>query len=963
MTKPPPTQKALLAALVLALVAAIGMSLMHGDDGPALGDDATPATATRTGAAEAADGGFRRSDAEGPTDASASGAAGNERAAALGDDMGSGRPLPDDARWIELLVVDKVTGSPQPDALVHWYDESAYEFASRKLDGNGDDEDADVDGNWDETLQSLFRYGERVAGAAGWRTRADADGKARVTLGKEWTNVAVTHGALYGELNLRDNSVPPAGGYRVELVPDVAVTVRVVDERGEPCAAFPVGLAALDAANTDAVLNVSDVALAFTDAKGLATIPHLQSHCATGPEASGSVFSSRRWRWGRARAPEGAAPPKPVWHVRALLVGSRDKGVAFDHAAPPTEPLELRLPPTGKLRVRAENGGKLVTDFRMAYANRSRGEHEEWNPLDRGAQAKPEADGWARFPHVALGLRFDLYADAEGGMRGAHAGPTAAGQEVDAVLRSADDRIFVAGRLLTPERTPAHNVRISVRAVGEGIWMHEVAKTDGEGRFHVNLGSADEPQVAQKLWIETVVKDGMPQRGEVPGRALRNGREELGDVVLGDAPLLVAGVVLGDGKPLAGEANLVVERQLPPQDGQREGEWRWIDGQYAHKDKDGRFVVRGPAEPGVYRLNVGSERALPHDPIPFRLGADDLKVDLRLGGKLAASALLPPKTPAEQVRFTLVPSKPPGSQARPMPNSLPNGMPLLGLPPGAGGQSGGQSGEHRANVEVDAQGRADARWDTLPPDTYTLRIELWMQGRELASIPDVVVPPPATPDPRLVDIDLRAAVRVVQLAIRGADGKPPAECYGAAFVTNNARGDWRGEQLWEADLDLLLAPGPYELLVCVQGHRPLPVRGDGPRVEARIEAWPQVTVRLANPPKLPEGASVRAWLVGPTMPPAKYETAWSSGDRSEHLQASGEMTPFENGVLRLPIGDGLHTLHLGVYNDNGGHEIALTPPVTVLPNQTEIAVTVPDAEWQKAITGLPKDEDSVHIRR
>ncbi|MBM3962524.1 MAG: hypothetical protein FJ306_11560, partial [Planctomycetes bacterium] len=509
MTTPPPTQKALLAALVLALVAAIGMSLMQGDDGPALGDDAAAATATRTGATEAADGGFRRSDADGPTDASASGAAGSERAAALGDDMGSGRPLPEDARWIELLVVDKATGAPQPDALVHWYDDTAHEFASRNRDGD------DENDNWDEALQTLFRYGERVAGAAGWRTRADADGKARVTLGKEWTNVAVTHGALYGELNLRDNSVPPAGGYRVELVPDVAVTVRVVDDRGEPCAEFPVGLAALDAANADAVLTISDVALAVTDAKGLATIPHLQSRCAAGTEATGSVFSSRRWRWGRAREPEGATPPKPVWHVRALLVGSRDKGVAFDPAAPPTEPVELRLPPTGKLRVRAESGGKPVTNFRMAYANRSQGEHEDWNPIDRGAQAKPDADGWARFPHVALGLRFDLYADAEGGMRGENAGPTAAGQEVDAVLRSADDRIVVAGRLLTPERTPARNVRISVRAVGEGIWMHETAKTDGEGRFHVNLGSADEPQVAQKLWIDTVVKDGMPQRGEV----------------------------------------------------------------------------------------------------------------------------------------------------------------------------------------------------------------------------------------------------------------------------------------------------------------------------------------------------------------------------------------------------------------------------------------------------------------
>ena len=233
VTTPPPTQKALLAALVLALVAAIGMSLMQGDDGPALGDDPAAATATRTGAAEAADGGFRRSDADGPTEASASGAAGSERAAALGDDMGSGRPLPEDARWIELLVVDKATGAPQPDALVHWYDDTAYEFASRNLDGD------DENDNWNEALQTLFRYGERVAGAAGWRTRADADGKARVTLGKEWTNVVVTHGGLYGELNLRDNSVPPAGGYRVELGEIEAAFHRLDGAREAAAVALP----------------------------------------------------------------------------------------------------------------------------------------------------------------------------------------------------------------------------------------------------------------------------------------------------------------------------------------------------------------------------------------------------------------------------------------------------------------------------------------------------------------------------------------------------------------------------------------------------------------------------------------------------------------------------------------------------------------------------------------------------
>lgn len=921
VSKPPRSQTALLAALVFVLLAVVGIAAMQGSGGPALAGPDDDGNGARAGEANVADGSFRRSDADGPKEASAATNPGDgERAAALGDDMGSGRPLPEGARWIELLVVDKATGAPQPDALVHWYDESAHEFVN---EASGDDD------GWDEATEVMFQFGERVAGKAGWRMRANAEGKARVTMSKDWTNVAVTHGALYGELTLRDNSVPPAGGYRVELAPDRNVRVRVLDERGEPCADVPVGLVAVDSADADNVLTQHGT-LAHTDAHGLATIPHLQTKCEF------DVDGAMGWRWrffGFRRRDDGTPPPKPIWHVRALVLGSRDPGVPFDVAAPPTEPVELRLPPTGKLRVRAESAGKPVASFGRAYASKILGATQEnSHDLDVGKMAKAEADGCARFALVALGVRYSIHSDADGGIQAECVGPTAPGQEVDVLLRPPTDAVILSGRLLTSDRQPARNVRMSVRAVGENLWMHEAAKTDADGRFTVNLGSVEEPQVATKLWLDTIVKDAMPQRGEIAGRALRNGREEVGDVVLGDAPLLVAGVVHAAGKPFAGEAHLMVQRRMPPREGQREGEWQWIDGQYAHKGKDGRFAVRGVLEPGEHRLVVRCENALPVEPIPFRLGADDLKVELQPGGRLAASALLPPKTPTQQLRFTLVPSKPPAA-ATADPDA-----PRTSL---------------TAGIDLDAQGRADVRWDTLPPDTYTLRIELWTQGRELMAIPDVVVPPPATPDPRLVDIDLRASLRVVELAVRGADGKQLDECYGAAFVTN-ATGGWRGETFWEDTSELLLAPGPYELLVCVNGFRPLPVRGDGARVEARVEAWPTVAVRVTGAPKLPERATVRVWFTGPKQPEAKYETSWSNGDRSEYLQPNGGHVVAENGVANVPIGDGPHTLHVGLFNDEGGGEIPLAQPVTVLPNQTEVAVSVPEAAWQQAIAALPK---------
>jgi hypothetical protein len=937
VAKTPSSQPALLAAVVLMLVVAVGIAFMPGDDQPVPGADDEPATTPPASAAAAVDGDVRRGDAPAPTDASTGGAAASERAAALGDDPGASRPLPEDARWIELLVVDKATGAPQPGALVHWHDDTAHAF----LRGELDDDDEYM---MPEAMQVSFQFVERAASAAGWRTRADADGKARVTLGKEWTKVAAVQGALFGELQLRDNSVPPAAGYRIELAPELGVTVRVVDDRDEPCAGVPLGLALLDAANADAAMSISAFPLAISDAQGLATIPHLQGMCAAGGSAGGA--DDRRIydleRRGSRRKAAIAAPPKPVWHVRALVLGSRENGVAFDPTAPPSAPLALRLPPCGTLRVRAESGGKPAVGFRGVYARRLTGANEQASALDGGYRhAYADADGWARFPWVALGLRFELYSATSGGVHGQHDGPTARNQEVDVVLQPAADAALLAGRLLYPDRSPARGLRIVLRANGENLWLHEQSKTDADGRFVVNLGSLGDDRAAKSMWIETVVKDAPAQRAELAGRTLPTGREDLGDIVLDDPPLLVAGrfTVAGTGAPFAEDVSLEVERQLPPEPGEHEAQWEWLDGQSAHKGKDGRFVVRGAAAAGNYRLQVGSDKALPTAPIAFRVGAADLVVELQLGNRLAASALLPPKTPELQVRFKLLPSRP---QALTRPDD--------------DDDDDARRVQLEADIELNAKGRADARWNALPADTYTLRVELWTTGSELLTIPDVVVPPPATPDPRLVDIDLRARLRLVEVAVVGADGKALPRSNGAVFAQGTNVEPWRGVAIREDVADLVLPPGPYDLLVCARGYRPLPVRGDGPRIEARVEAWPTVVVRLAGKPALPPTANLRLWLAGPRLPEARYETTWGqSGDREDYLQASGRRHANANGVVKLPIGDGPHTLHVGLYNDHGGREIALTPPVIVLPSQTEITVAVPDEAWQRAIAELPNE--------
>jgi hypothetical protein len=51
----------------------------------------------------------------------------------------------------------------------------------------------------------------------------------------------------------------------------------------------------------------------------------------------------------------------------------------------------------------------------------------------------------------------------------------------------------------------------------------------------------------------------------------------------------------------------------------------------------------------------------------------------------------------------------------------------------------------------------------------------------------------------------------------------------------------------------------------------------------------------------------------------------------------------------VPIGDGLHTLHLEVAGNRRSHTIDGHEPRHVLPTAGEVAVTVPAAQWQKAL--------------
>jgi hypothetical protein len=893
-------QKALLVGLSLLLVLGVAFVLLGAGDGdpdlagPHRDDGAAPRALPA--AAEA-------SGSNAPASSDTPEAI--DRAVAAVHAEATLRPLRDDVAWVAVKVVDEATGQALPGAVVHWYDETAWEFFAERH-GN------------DRREQELTWHGERLAELVGWRTRSDANGIARVAL-KEWSAICAQHGTLYGKLRLQAGAVPPIGGHAVELRADATVTVRVLDANGTPCADVPVGVAVLDK-DKDQVGQHGWAALARSGADGIARIGHVPELTANllGPWSEpGTTFETR---------------------VRLVLAGHADAGVAFDAAAPPAEAIELRLPPCGSALVRAELAGKPLPGFRVAWMNVVRdepGNERNWfGSMRASSTAVVGPDGTARFPFVPLGQTYRFSADAIGGVDATQPGPVQAGQQIEVVLRPRDGAMMLAGTLLGVDRRPIADEQVQVTLAGPNVRNNHTLRTGPDGRFLFSVGPSRKDNRVDQISFQLRVKGQPPRRGEVAGRTLRPGLEELGDVVLSEGATIVAGRVQARGEPWREKLNLRIER-WEAADGQRPPRWRRHDGVLDHQDGAGGFALRGVAPPGRYRLAVSGTNLLPVTPVEFAPGASDLVVDVEPGNGLAASVLLPDGAIGEFVSAVLVPAA--GAPAAP--------------------PAGGERREDALSRQLSTSRRArhHVTWPALPPGTYTLELRLWAHAAPMLAVPDVVVPPPAGGDQRLVDLDLRASLRVVTLTLLEADGRTALEHDSVVFPAAQASAtEWLGFSAWSRRAKLLLPHGPYDLLVGARGFRPQPARGEGAELAVRLDRWPTVAVRVPELPKLPDKTRITVALQPAQPSELKYRTPWSSGDASEYLSPPRRNVPLANGVATLPIGDGLHTLRLTVSANRHTHVLEGFEPQQVLPTVGEVVVSVPAPQWQRAVEVVSK---------
>jgi len=825
-----------------------------------------------------------------------------ERSAAV--DASAPTPKAEALATFSVLVVDAATQQPVADADVCWSDAAAREQVSKL----SKDEAREL---WDNQEQMAQQFGRRA--------RSDREGRLRVAITESGCQLFARAGDRYGELVLPAVGEQPEGGHRLLLRCEEQLRVRVLDAAGQPAQRARVGLAFTSFVGSGS--NPRFEVYAHTGVGGVATFAHLQ----------------------QLRAKERGA--EAIHATTGCVVGIAIPGlpatpvvVAGDKPLP-KEPIELRLPPTGSLRLRYTVAGLPMHGLDSVRVHE--GAERSSRTAKLGAEERVDDDGWAWFRWLPAEL--PLFATPVG-MNVPFAQPRAlpplvVGQLVEHRIDFASEAVVLRGRLLDPAGTPTANTSLLLRySYGDGGGLGSL-RTDADGVFlHVTpLPVKAESQPLSRF--ELMPLDRQELRLAVPPRDLHAGLNELGDLHFGGEPLVCAGRLDGyEARPHG--VSMVLERQdTDPRTGAME--WRSLEQPEVGVGDRGVFAARGRVAPGRYRLRIHAREYLPVPPLEFALGQQDLVVPMLRAAALEVLCTLPPNIDANQLVLDLV-----GGPAR---GWIPEESGVYGLP----------ADNRRGYAWRTKDDVATFQWSAVEPGTYTLRVAVVGSKEAALEVANVVLPQESGGDPRLQPLDLRSGLRRVRLQLIDAMGRDPG---GGAFVFLEPQADprrWLGCQPWH----LVLPTRAQSILVAsgsMERWRPtsVVVPADVQEFAVQLQPWPSVEVGVANAQALPAGCELRVQAVPSPSPWAGGFSVRSAGT-GEQGSIDRLMTPYSRSVVLRPgapsgavvVGDGPSTLFL--FLERGGRQHALkrfSPPQIVA--GAPVTITLDDEEVAAAAAAL-----------
>ncbi len=647
----------------------------------------------------------------------------------------------------------------------------------------------------------------------------------------------VQHEGRFGALSFYDPDLEEH--HELEIFPDASIRLRVLGPDGAPVAGIP-------------------LTLRRPSGYGYPFLWRGESQ----PETGEIVIRHLAWRLKRRS-------------LSACLAQIELPGVAVAAEIalpyPADEPVVLRLPETGRLRVVPTGegaGGRLRLTLRE-------------DPL---AQFVPSiehdvVDGAVHvFPHVGLGRRYRVdvwpfdrvYRPPEPFVVD---GPREAGEEVLAEPVVATKNVLLVGRIVDETGAPVGETSFHAHSYrGDSSGLSGV-ETDAEGRFRY---VADPSLSAEGLPFSAFVLELTPQDRSMQGDTkvrielelpLAAGRTDLGDLVLPSAPIVLSGVVVDtEGEPVPEVYVFVCQgRALTPEEaGQRwysprpvasdekdeDPTYTWSPQLRAISDADGRFVMTGELrEEQPCRFAVHKPGYVILAPQVARLGADDERVVLERTGRLEGEIRLGPWVDPKCLRL-LVRGRPAATEAL-EPTAWGSEKP----PPDDVGEAEVMPGwTVLGQVTIPARdGLQPFVFTNLRPGRATLAICIDSDPDPVAEFEDIeIVGGKIARDPRFDPFDASALVRSVRLAIADHTGTLPAGLEVRIF-----RG--HGRQSARALNPTPPAEGgPVEiaLLAGIASRLDVEVRAPGRRAVYRedvqddqgIRLEPGISVRLALPP-------------------------------------------------------------------------------------------------------------------
>ncbi len=638
----------------------------------------------------------------------------------------------------------------------------------------------------------------------GGRQRTDAEGYLRLVIDKR-LYIACSHEGNYGELNIRSDTVESGQDYELLLGEDFNVRVLVRNEDGDPLPDFPLGLYPV----------WSDPELA----ERRRSQSNLRTRKRTGADGTANFHHLQLWQSYYSDIGSPDRVRLELCHPGAEACQQTDP-IEFVLASPPPEIIERTAPATGSVILAAfDSVGRQHGSYEDLILRSSTRQGEK--PQTKSFGGISLAPAVARFPYVALGASFEGRAvsplDIE---EKAFSGPLNPGETVRVELHATAPEVLVVARVVNSEGDPVGPMRIRYDWATSKNDAFGVCECDDQSLIHLDIPTEDIGETFSRALLQRLDRfETTAQIGELPrNHRIHAGINDLGDIVLRLAPILVAGQILIDGNAPGQRPKIFINSRTDTTD------WARVRDAAIKIESKGRFSIRGlhPTDHHHrYQLIVSAQDAEPISPIEFAPGESGLHVELVSGASVQAQILMDEFNLVYQIRYELTPVRPTATSRRAL------------------------HGLGRIDMKVLA-GRSDdappaLTWRGLPKGRYVLR--LWVLGRTTPIYESVL-----DAGAEATVVDLRGKLHSMQLRLQ----QPDHSFYEGELLALQA-GILAAEGSGCAGLiisthDRLLLAGADDLLLIAADHQPVSLSGLSGNQTVQLQDLARLSIELPAQP-------------------------------------------------------------------------------------------------------------------